>query len=145
MQMWQPLLELLLHHAPMAGPLGSELLLGCSRGLPLATWRFPLPWFWSAKDRVVLGSISWQSGFPLFILGHFFHLDMGLGLDIKWVGVPRSFGPAVTISSILCIVFSHKKKGSLFLSPSLSLSKFFGRFFYFFLHLYFRLIIFYIL
>ena len=42
---WQLLLELLFYHAPMAGPLGLELPLGCSRRLPLAAWRFPLPWF----------------------------------------------------------------------------------------------------
>ena len=58
MRKWQLLLELLFYHALMAGPLGSELPLGCSRGLPLTTWRFPLPWFWFAEDRVVLGSIS---------------------------------------------------------------------------------------
>ena len=57
-RMWQLLLELLFYHAPMAGPLGLELPLGYSRGLPLATWRFPLSWFWSVEDRVVLGSIS---------------------------------------------------------------------------------------
>ena len=79
----------------MAGSLGSELPLGCSRGLPLATWRFPLPWFWSAEDRVILGSIFWQSGFPLFVLGHFFLLSMGLGLDMKWAGVPKPFGPII--------------------------------------------------
>ena len=90
---WQLLLELLFYHAPMTGLLGSKLPSGCSRGLPLATWRFPFPWFWSAEDRIVLGSISWQSGFPLFVLEHFFLLGMGLGLDIKWAGVPRSFGP----------------------------------------------------
>ena len=46
----------------------------------------------------------------------------------------------VTISSILCIIFPHKKR------LSLSLSQFFGGFlFLFFLHLLFRLIIFYIL
>ena len=95
MRKWQPLLELLLHHTPMADSLGSELPLGCSRGLPLATWRFPLPWFWSAKDRVVLGSISWQSGFPLFVLEHFFLLGIGLRLDMKWAKVPRSFGPTI--------------------------------------------------
>ena len=44
-----------------------------------------------------------------------------------------------TISSILCIVFPYKKK-----VPSLSLN-FLVDFFLFFLHLYFRLIIFYIL
>ena len=92
---WQLLLELLFYHAPMASPLGSELPLGCSRGLPQAAWCFPLPWFWSTEDGVVLGSIFWQSGFPLFILRHFFLLDMGLGLDIKWAGVPKSFGPTI--------------------------------------------------
>ena len=79
----------------MAGPLGSELPLGCSRGLPLAAWRFPLTWFWSAEDRVVFSSISWQSEFPLFVLGHFFLLGVGLGLNMRWAGVPRSFGPTI--------------------------------------------------
>ena len=51
-----------------------------------------------------------------------------------------SYYKFVTVSSILCIIFPHKKK-----KGSLSLSKFFSRFFLFFLHLYFRLIIFYIL
>ena len=51
----------------------------------------------------------------------------------------------VTISSILYIIFPKKKK-SLFLSLSLSLSQIFGGFlFLFFLHICFRLIIFYIL
>ena len=98
---WQLLLGLLFYCAPMAGPLGSELLLGCSRGLPLATWRFPLLWFWYAEDTVVLGSISWQFGFPLFVLEHFFLLDMDLGLDMKWTRVPRSFGPTIIITKIL--------------------------------------------
>ena len=93
--MWQLLLELLFHHAPMAGPLDLELPLGCSRRLPLVVWRFPLPWFWSAEDRVVLGSISWQSGFPLFVLKNFFLLGMGHGPDMKWAGVPKSFGPTI--------------------------------------------------
>ena len=48
--------------------------------------------------RVVLGSISWQSGFPLFVLGHFFLLGMDLELDMKWAGVPRSFDHTVTKS-----------------------------------------------
>ena len=91
-------MKFLFYHAPMASPLGSELPLGCSRGLPLATWRFPLPWFWSAEDRIVLGSISLQSGFPLFVVGHFFLLDMGLGLDMKWARVPIFFGPTPIIT-----------------------------------------------
>ena len=82
-QRWQLLLGLLFYYAPMVGPLDSELLLGCLKGLPLATWRFPLLWFWFAKDRVVLGNISWQSGFPLFVLKHFFLFGMGLGPDMK--------------------------------------------------------------
>ena len=86
---WQLLLGLLFYHAPMAGPLGLELPLGCSRGLPLATWHFPLLWFWSAEDRVVLGSISWQYGFPLFVLGHFFLLGMGM----KWAGLCQILQP----------------------------------------------------
>ena len=92
---WQLLQRLLFHHAPMAGPLGSESPLGSSRRLPLATWCLPLLWFRSAEDMVVLGSISWQPGFPLFILGHFFLLSMGLGLDMKWAGIPKSFGPTI--------------------------------------------------
>ena len=96
---WQPLLELLFYHAPMASPLRSELPLGCLRRLPLAAWRFPLPWFWSAEDRVVLGSISWQSGFSLFVLEHFFLLGMGHEPNMKWAGVPRSFGPTEPITT----------------------------------------------
>ena len=98
---WQLLLELLFYHTPMAGPLGSKLPLGCSRGLPLAAWCFPLLWFWSAKDRVVLDSISWQSRFPLFVLGHFFLLSVGLGLDMKWAGVLRSFGPTIAPQNLV--------------------------------------------
>ena len=79
----------------MASPLGSELPLGCSRGLLLVTWRFPISWFWSVEDGVVLGSISWQFGFSLFVLGHFFLFDMSLEFDMKWAGVPRSFGPTI--------------------------------------------------
>ena len=39
--------------------------------------------------------ISWQFGFLLFVLGHFFLLGMDLGLDMKWAGVPKSFGPTI--------------------------------------------------
>ena len=94
-RMWQLLLGLLFYHALMANPLGSKSLLGSSRGLLLVIWCLPLLWFWSAEDRVILGSISWQSGFPLFVFGHFFLLGMGLGLDMKWARVPRSFGPTI--------------------------------------------------
>ena len=93
MRRWLPLLELPLYHASMAGPLRSRFPLGCSRRLPLAAWLFPLTWFCSTEDRVVLGNISWQSGFSLFVLGHFFLLCMDHELDIKWAGLAISFGP----------------------------------------------------
>ena len=92
---WQLLLGLLFYHAPMADPLGSESPLGSSRGLPLAMWRLPLLWFWSAEDKVVLGSIFWQSGFTSFVLGHFFLLGVGLGLDMEWAEVSRSPWPHI--------------------------------------------------
>ena len=44
---------------------------------------------------VVLGNTIWRFGFPSFVLGHFLLLGMGLGLDIKWVGVSRSFDPTI--------------------------------------------------
>ena len=50
------------------------------------------------RDRVILGSTIWRSGFPSFVLGHFFLLGVGLGLDIKWAGVPISFGPTPIIT-----------------------------------------------
>ena len=31
----------------------------------------------------------------MFVLGHFFLLNMGLGLDMKWAGVPKPFGPII--------------------------------------------------
>ena len=92
-QKWQLFLGFLFYHAPMAGPLDSKLPLGCSRGLPLATWHFPLLWFWSAENRVVLSRISWQSRFPLFVLGHFFLLSMGLGPNMKWAGLCQILQP----------------------------------------------------
>ena len=100
-QRWQLLLGLLFYHAPMADPLGSESPLGSSKGLLLAMWRLPLLWFWSAEDRVVLDSISWQFGFPSFILGHFFLLGMGLGLDMKCAGICQSFSPTYVIFLLL--------------------------------------------
>ena len=89
---WRLLLGLSLPHSPMASPYDLESLLRSLSGLPLVTWRVSLPWFWLAEERVVLDSTIWWSGFPSFVLGHFFLLSMGLGLDIKWAGVPRSFG-----------------------------------------------------
>ena len=31
----------------------------------------------------------------MLVLGHFFLLGMGHGLDMKWVGVANSFGPTI--------------------------------------------------
>ena len=95
MRRWQPLLELLLHHAPMAGPLRLGFPLGRFRRLFLVAWCFPLPWSWFVEDGVVLGSISWQSRLSLFVLRHFFILGMGHGLDMKWVRVTKSFSPTI--------------------------------------------------
>ena len=64
------------------------------------TWRFPLPRSGFVEDRVVLGSISWQSGLSLFILEHFFLLEMGHGLDMKWAGIAKSFGPTALVKKI---------------------------------------------
>ena len=80
MRSWQLLLELLLHHALMVGPLRLCFPLERSKRLPLVAWCFPLSWSQFAEDRVVLGSISWQSRLSLFVLGHFFLLGMGHGL-----------------------------------------------------------------
>ena len=99
---WQLLLGLLFYHAPMAGPLGSKLPLGCSKGLPLAMWHFPLLWFWFAEDRVVHSNISWQYGFPLFVLGHFFLLGIGLGLDMEWAGFYQILQPHNSPSKSYC-------------------------------------------
>ena len=31
----------------------------------------------------------------MLVLEHFFFLDMGLGLDIRWAEVAKSFGPTI--------------------------------------------------
>ena len=76
--------------------------LGSFRGLPRATWRLPLLWSWSAEDKVVLSSIFWQSGFPSFVLGHFFLLGVGLGLDMKWAGLFQILQPHNSSSKSCC-------------------------------------------
>ena len=63
------------------------------------TWHFPLPRSQFTKDRVVLDSISWQSGLSLFVLGHFFLLGMGHGLNMKWARVAKSFGPTIALQN----------------------------------------------
>ena len=42
---------------------------------------------------MVLGDISQQLGPSMFILGRFFFIGVGLGLDMKWAGLAKYFGP----------------------------------------------------
>ena len=42
--------------------------------------------------------VSQQFGPSLFILGRFFFLGVGLGLDMRWAGVAKSFGPTFVIT-----------------------------------------------
>ena len=62
----------------------------------------PLPWFWPAEDKVILGSTFWQSGFPSFVPGHFFILGVGLGLEMEWAEVSRTFWPHNSPSRSCC-------------------------------------------
>ena len=96
MRRWQFILELLFHYSPMAVSLHLCFPLGCFGRLSLGTCRFFLPWSRFAKNRIVLGNVSWQFGPSSFVLGHFFLLSIGLGLDMKWAGVTRFFGPTTT-------------------------------------------------
>ena len=48
-----------------------------------------------AEDRIVLGDVSGPLGLSLFILGHSFLLDMGLGLSMRWAEVVRFFDPTI--------------------------------------------------
>ena len=111
---WQLLLGLLFYHAPMADPLGSESPLGSSRGLLLVMWCLPLLWFWFAEDKVVIGSISLQSGFPSFILGHFFLLGMGLRLDMKWARLCQILQPHNSPSKSYCPAPRTKRRVLMF-------------------------------
>ena len=69
--------------------------LGHSGRLPLVACRIFFPWSQFAEDRIVLGNVSWKFGPSSFILGHFFFLDMCLGLDVKWAEVAKFFGPTI--------------------------------------------------
>ena len=69
--------------------------LGHSGSLPLVACRIFLPWSRFAEDRIVLSNVSWQFGLSSFVLGHFFLLDVGLGLDVKWAEVAKLFGPTI--------------------------------------------------
>ena len=79
---WQFLLELLLHHTPMADSLHLCFPLGRSARLPLVACRFFLPWSRFTEDKIVFDNISWQFGPSSFVLGHLFLLGVGLRLDM---------------------------------------------------------------
>ena len=88
---------ILLHHAPIAVPLCWSFCLGRLGGLPLRVCYFFLPWPRFAEDGTILDDSS-QQLWAFFIHPRAsFLLGLGLGFDIKWVGVPRSFGPTLII------------------------------------------------
>ena len=47
-----------------------------------------------AKDRIVLGYVSWPFELSLFLLG------VGLGLNMRWAGVVKIFDPPLIILKI---------------------------------------------
>ena len=79
--------------------------LGRPGRLSLRVCRFILPWLRFVKDRIVLGNVSWQFGPSSFVLGHFFLLDMGLGLHMKWAGLPNSLTLQILLMSHLASKF----------------------------------------
>ena len=93
MRRWQPLLELLLHHASITVLLCWSFCLWRLGGLSLGVCCFLLLWPWLAEDRMVLGDDSQQLGPSLLILGRFFFLGVGLGLDMKWVRLCQILRP----------------------------------------------------
>ena len=95
MRRWQLILELLFHYFPMAVSLHLCFPLGHSGRLPLVVYHFFLPWSWFAKDRIVLGNVSWQFGPSLFVLEHLFLLGMSLRFDMKMARVAKFFGPII--------------------------------------------------
>ena len=48
-----------------------------------------------AEDKIVLDYISGPLGLSLFVLGHFFLLGVGLGLNMRWAGVVKIFDPTI--------------------------------------------------
>ena len=81
----------------MAISLHLRFPLGRFGRLPLVACRFFLSRSQFAENRIVLSNASWQFGPSSFVLRHFFLLDVGLGLDMKWVEVAKFFGPTVII------------------------------------------------
>ena len=107
MRRWQLILELLLQYTPMAVSLHWCFPLGCSGRLPLVACRFLLPWSRFAENRIVLGNVSWQFGSSSFVLGHFFFLDMGFGLDMKWTGIAKFVGPTIAPQNLAVWLFGR--------------------------------------
>ena len=106
MRRWHLILELLFHYTPMVDSLHLCFPLGCSGRLPLVVCRFLLPWSRFAENRIVLSNVFWQFGPSSFVLGHFFFLSVGLGLDMKW-GVAKFFGPIrdILLNSFKTVTF----------------------------------------
>ena len=96
MRRWQLILELPLYYTPMAVSLHLRFPLRRFGRLPLVACRFLLPWSRFAENRIVLSNVSWQFGPSSFVLGHFFLLGVGLGLDMKWAEVAKFFGPTTS-------------------------------------------------
>ena len=96
MRRWQLILELPLYYTPMIVSLHWSFPLGRFGRLPLVACHFLLPWSWFAEDRIVHDNVSWQFGPSLFVLRHIFLFDVGLGPDMKWIGVVKFFGPTKT-------------------------------------------------
>ena len=100
--------------------IGLGTSLGMLEGTTSGNMALLLLLFWSAEDRVVLSSISWQSRFPLFILGHFFLLGIGLKPNMKWARlcqIPQPHNNTKRFSPL-------KKKKKLVSSPPLALCNF---------------------
>ena len=49
---------------------------------------------------IVLGNVFWQFGPSSFVLGHFFLLGVGLGLDLKWAEVAKFFDPTIALKNL---------------------------------------------
>ena len=63
-------------------------------GMPLSPFVISV-----CREQIVLGNVSWQFGLFSFVLRHLFLLGMGLGFDMKWVGVSRFFGPIIALQN----------------------------------------------
>ena len=50
---------------------------------------------------MVLDDASQQLGPSLLILRRFFFFGVGLGLDMKWAGLAKSFGPTITPQNLV--------------------------------------------